>query len=68
MTNMTDMDFSRDEHDLYRKISSVLLCSHAHMFVLEVKLQYTIILGIDFSAPGLFGIHINITLLLLKPL
>ena len=41
--NTTDMDFSRDEHDWYGKISSVLLCAHANMFVLEFKVKYTII-------------------------
>ena len=32
----TDMDFSHDEHERYRKTLSVLLCVHAHniMFVL----------------------------------
>ena len=44
MTNTTDMDFARDEYDWYGKISSVLLPTHSHMFVLEVKVQYTIII------------------------
>ena len=42
--NTTDMDFARDKHDWYGKISSVLLSTHAHMFVLQVKVQYTIII------------------------
>ena len=46
---MTDMDFSRDEHDWYGKISSVLLCVHARMLVLEVKVQYTINLAEQLS-------------------
>ena len=40
--NTTDMDFARDKHDWYGKISSVLLSTHAHMFVLRVKVQYMI--------------------------
>ena len=41
--NTTDMDFARDKHDWYGKISSALVFANAHMFVLEVRVQYTII-------------------------
>ena len=40
--NMTDMDLARDKHDWYGKISSALVFGNAHMFVLEVRVQYTI--------------------------
>ena len=46
--NTTDMDFVHDEHDWYGKILSVLLPTHSHMVVLEVKVQYTIIIVIIF--------------------
>ena len=42
--NTTDMDFARDKHNWYGKISSALVFANAHMFVLEVRVQYTIIL------------------------
>jgi len=40
--NTTDMDFARDKHDWYGKIWSALVFANAHMFVLEVRVQYTI--------------------------
>ena len=44
MTNTTDTDFARDQHDWYGKISCVLPPTHSitRMFVLRVKVQYTI--------------------------
>jgi len=44
--NTTDMGFARDKHDWYGEISSALVFANAHMFVLEVRVQYTIISGI----------------------
>ena len=59
--NTTDMDFARDKHDWYGKISSVLLSTHAHMFVLRVKVQYTIIVNIKLLLSVLSVIPGNIT-------
>ena len=48
--NMTDnMDFACDEHNGYGKISNVLLCIHAYIFVLEVKVHYTINVHVAFT-------------------
>ena len=43
------MTFSRDQHDRYGKISGVCICALSHMFILEVKVQYTINLNIRYS-------------------
>ena len=45
VTNTTDTDFAHDEHDWYRKLSCV--ATHTFpMFVLRVKVQYTIMIVI----------------------
>ena len=49
VTNTNDMDFACDEHG---KISSVMLPTHSHVFVWEVKVQYVIVIA---RVPGIYG-------------
>ena len=57
---------SRDKHDWYGKISRVFVSTGSHMFVLEVKVQYTcnVIMwskyGIWLVAPGFWHCHNSI--------